>query len=140
MIQRIQTVWLLLAAACAILTLQLPVYSGTAIPDQQTAPIFTRLTAQNNLLLLILTCGVGIASLITVFLYKDRKTQFRICLVTLLVSVINLVLFYRETTKFVEGNMALTAALAIAVPIFLLLAARGIRRDEKLVKSLDRLR
>jgi len=34
----------------------------------------------------------------------------------------------------------LTAIFAIVVPILLILAMRGIRKDEKLVKSLDRLR
>ncbi len=52
----------------------------------------------------------------------------------------NLALYYEETKKFVEGNLGLTAALAITIPIWLILAMRGIRRDSKLVKSLDRLR
>jgi hypothetical protein len=36
--------------------------------------------------------------------------------------------------------MSLTAVLAFAPPILLILAANGIRKDEKLIKSLDRLR
>jgi hypothetical protein len=103
---------------------------------------FVSLTAQTNLFLLILTAGVGIASLIAVFLYKNRKTQIRLVLVALLVSIINLVLFFSETQKFVpgEGGYTLTAIFAIFVPVLLFFAIRGIRRDEKLVKSLDRLR
>jgi hypothetical protein len=141
MIQRLQSVWLLLAAAAAFCSLQFSFYSGNMIAANQ-AKSFAVLNAQSNLLLLILSAGVGIASLISIFLYKNRKTQLRIVLVTLLVSIINLVLFFIQTKKFVpgEGNYNLTAVFAIMVPVFLFFAIRGIRRDEKLVKSLDRLR
>lgn len=141
MIQRLQSIWLLLAAAAAFCSLQFSFYSGNMIAANQ-AKSFAALNAQSNLLLLILSAGVGIASLISVFLYKNRKTQLRIVLVTLLVSIINLILFFTQTKKFVpgEGNYNLTAIFAIVVPVFLILAMRGIRKDEKLVKSLDRLR
>ena len=94
------------------------------------------------MLLLILTAGVGIASLIAIFLYKNRKMQLRIVLITLLVSLLNLGLYYSEIKKYVpgEGNISLWAVFAIFIPILLFFAIRGIRRDEKLVKSLDRLR
>lgn len=141
MIQRLQSIWLLLAAAAAFCSLQFSFYSGNIIAANQ-AKSFAALNGQSNLLLLILSAGVGIASLISIFLYKNRKTQLRIVLVTLLVSIINLVLFFTQTKKFVpgEGNYNLTAIFAIVVPVFLILAMRGIRKDEKLVKSLDRLR
>ncbi|WP_207514425.1 DUF4293 domain-containing protein [Longitalea luteola] len=141
MIQRLQSVWLLLAAAAAFCSLKFSFYSGNIIGENQQKT-FASLTAQSNLLLLILTAGVGIASIIAIFLYKNRKTQLRLVLVTLLVSIINLVLFFSETKKFVqnEGKFDLTAIFAIFIPILLFFAIRGIRRDEKLVKSLDRLR
>ena len=141
MIQRLQSVWLLLAAAAAFCSLQFSFYSGNMIAANQ-AKSFAALNGQSNLLLLILSAGVGIASLISIFLYKNRKTQLRIVLITLLVSIINLVLFFTQTKKFVpgEGSYNLTAIFAIVVPIFIILAMRGIKKDEKLVKSLDRLR
>lgn len=141
MLQRLQSVWLLLAAAAAFCSLQFSFYSGNMIAANQ-AKSFATLNAQSNLLLLILSAGVGIASLISIFLYKNRKTQLRIVLITLLVSILNLVLFFTQTQKFVpgEGNYNLTAIFAIVVPVFLILSIRGIRKDEKLVKSLDRLR
>jgi hypothetical protein len=134
-------VWLLLAAAAAFLTMQFPFYSGNIVEAGQ-AKHFVAFTAKSHTLLTILTAGVGIAALIAIFLFKNRKLQFRIVLTTLLVSVINLVLFFTQVKNFVvgEGNYNLTAIFAIFVPIFLILALRGIRRDDKLVKSLDRLR
>lgn len=141
MIQRLQSVWLLLAAAAAFCSLRFSFYSGNMIAENQQK-IFTSLTAQSHLLLLILTAGVGIASIIAIFLYKNRKMQLRIVLLTLLVSIINLVLLFMQTKKFVpgEGAFDLTAIFAIFTPVLLFFAIRGIRRDEKLVKSLDRLR
>ncbi|THU41011.1 DUF4293 family protein [Niastella caeni] len=141
MIQRLQSVWLLLAAAAAFCSLKFSFYSGNMIAENQSKT-FASLTAQSNLLLLILTAGVGIASLIAIFLFKNRKMQLRIVLLTLLVSIINLVIFFTETKKFVanEGAFDLTAIFAIFIPVLLFFAIRGIRRDEKLVKSLDRLR
>jgi dipeptide/tripeptide permease len=141
MIQRLQSIWLLLAAAAAFCSLKFSFYSGNMIAENQTKAR-VELTAQSNLLLLILTAGVGIASLIAIFLYKNRKLQLRIVLLTLLVSIINLVLFFMQTKKFVPdaGNYALTAVFALFIPVLLFFAIRGIRRDEKLVKSLDRLR
>jgi hypothetical protein len=140
MIQRLQSVWLLLAAAAAFCSIKLSFYSGNMIIENQSRRV--ELTAQSNLLLLILTAGVGIASLIAIFLYKNRKMQMRIVLITLLVSLLNLGLYYSEIKKYVpgEGNISLWAVFAIFIPILLFFAIRGIRRDEKLVKSLDRLR
>jgi hypothetical protein len=141
MIQRLQSVWLLLAAAAAFCSLKLPFFSGDMIAENQSR-VRVELTAQSNLLLLILSAGVGIASLIAIFLYKNRKLQLRIVLFTLLVSILNLVLFFMQTKKFVPdaGNYSLTAVFALFIPVLLFFAIRGIRRDEKLVKSLDRLR
>jgi hypothetical protein len=141
MIQRLQSIWLLLAAAAAFCSLQFPFYSGNMIAENQTKA-WVSLTAKNNLLLLILSAGVGIVSLIAIFLYKNRKTQLRLVLVALLVSIINLVLFFMQTKKFVpgEGSFDITAVFAFFIPVLLFFAIRGIRRDEKLVKSLDRLR
>ena len=141
MIQRLQSIWLLLAAAAAFCSLKFSFYSGNMIAENQQKS-FASLTAQSNLLLLILTAGVGITSLIAIFLYKNRKMQLRLVLVALLVSIINLVLFFLETKRFVpnEGAFDLTAVFAIFIPVLLFFAIRGIRRDEKLVKSLDRLR
>ncbi len=141
MIQRIQSVWLLLAAAASFLTLKFSFYSGNIIKEGQPKA-FSNLIATNDILLTITTVATGLLALVALFLYKDRKLQTRLCMIALLLSGLNLVLFYIQVKKFVpgEGNYDLTAALAIVVPVLIILAIRGIYRDKKLVKSLDRLR
>lgn len=140
MIQRIQTIWLLLASAAAFLTMKFSFYSGNKLVNNVKQ--FILLDARESLALTILTVAVAIASLVLVFLYKDRKRQLLITLATAVVSIINIIVYLAETKKFVpnEGNYDLTAVLTFVIPVFLFLAARGIRRDEKLVKSVDRLR
>jgi hypothetical protein len=77
---------------------------------------------------------------IDIFLYKNRKLQLRIVIVAILLSLLNIYLYYKQTLQFSHGFYALTSVLVFVIPVFLFLAARGIGRDEKLVKSLDRLR
>jgi Domain of unknown function (DUF4293) len=139
MIQRVQSLWLLLAATAAFLTLKFSFFSGNKIELNQP-PKFTYLNATGSLMLLILTIGIGITAFIAIFLYKNRKMQLRITLWAIIISIINLALYYFETRKFTEGNYDLTAIIALAIPVILIFAARGIYKDEKLVKSLDRLR
>lgn len=140
MLQRIQTIWLLLASICAFLTMKLSFYSGNILVNNQKQ--FQSLTAATpgNLILLVLTVAVAIAALVVIFLYKDRKMQLKIALAVVGLAIVNIFLFVTATEKFVEGTYDLTAPVVIAVPVFVLLAIRGIYKDEKLVKSVDRLR
>lgn len=139
MLQRIQTIWLLLAGACGFLTIKFPFFTGNKL-DANHVGQYERLAAPDNLIILILTVAVFIAALICIFLYKNRKLQLRVTLVAFIVSLLNIFLYHRETKKFLNGDYSFTAILTIAIPVLLLLAARGIYKDEKLVKSMDRLR
>jgi hypothetical protein len=142
MLQRIQTIWLLIASALAFLSLKFPFFSGNKLVDDQKQFIHLSGTTAENILLLIVSVAVGLAALIAVFLYNDRKVQLRTVIVTIILSAITIVLYILETQKFLlnEGTYDLTAVFVFLIPIFLLLAARGIYKDQKLVKSLDRLR
>jgi len=138
MIQRQQTLWLLAAAIVSFLTFQYPFYTGNRV--ENTTSIFAELDAASNFPLLILT-GISILlGLVTIFLYKDRKIQLRMAIGGIVLSIILLIVYFTEMQKFEKGNFALTAVLAVAIPVFYILAARGIWKDQKLVKSLDKLR
>jgi hypothetical protein len=139
MLQRIQSVWLLLAAAACFLTLKLPFYSGNVImPDLSKQ--YDSLTGMDNIILMVLTFLLGITTVIIIFLFKDRKLQIRLTIMAIILSIVNIVLFFNQTQRFVEGSFELTAPIVFAVPVFLFLATRGMYKDEKLIKSLDRLR
>jgi hypothetical protein len=140
MIQRIQTLWLLLASICSFLTLNTNIsfYSGNKLVENLNK--FVLLTARENIFLLILTVSVAVASLILIFLFKDRKMQFKLTLAAFAFSVINIILFFLQMKLYIEGNISLTSLIHFAIPLFLLLAARSIWKDDQLVKSIDRLR
>ena len=141
MIQRIQSIWLLLASSCAFLTLKLSFFSGNILVDNQKQ--FVKLTAINGgFFLLVLTCCVAVGALILIFLFKDRQLQLKIIIAMIAVAVLNIVLYFVQAGHYVpnEGNYDLSSALSFAIPVFFILAARNIYKDEKLVRSADRIR
>lgn len=135
MIQRIQTIWLLLAAAASLATLKFSFYSGNKDNN-----LFAELNGSSHFLLLILTVGVALAAIAAVFLFKNRKLQIKVTLAGFLVQLVVLIFYFMQTPKFVTGNITLTSLFSFAVPVFFILAWLGIRKDEKLIKSMDRLR
>ena len=139
MLQRIQTVWLFLAVLFAALTYKFPFYTGNII-GKDNVQRYEKLVASSNFILLILTASFIVGTIAIIFMYKSRKQQLWLTVVAACLSILNLVIYFYEVKKFNSGNMSLTAILAFAIPILLILAINGIRKDEKLIRSLDRLR
>jgi len=91
------------------------------------------------------TVVVGLIPLIIIFLYKNRKQQIALCYSAILV-IIGFTFWMTQTVKSV-GNIEIDThnwgigILLSSISIVLIIAAfKGIQRDEKLVKSADRLR
>lgn len=140
MIQRIQSIWLLLASICTVLTVKLSFYTGNKLDAITKTKAFVQLNAQSDMVLTVLVGFILAACLIAIFLFKDRKRQLLVTGVTALVAIINIIIYISETRSFLEGQYSITSTITFLVPLFLLLAARGIWKDEQLVKSADRLR
>ena len=139
MIQRLQSLWLLLAAIFAFLTFKLPFYSGSKTIKGIVQPD-VRLDAASQIFILVLTGLVILFSFIALFLYKNRRKQLTLTIINIIFSIVLLVLYFLEIGKFETGIISLSCLFTLAIPIFLFLGARGIWKDEKLIKSLDRLR
>lgn len=137
MLQRIQTVWLLLAGVAAFLTIRLPFYVGIQDP---AIPYHELNALTGGLLILLVTISIGAISFITIGLYKSRTTQLRLCVTGVLLEALLIFLYYRQLSAFTLGTYALTAILHLCIVFFFVLAARGINKDEKLIKESDRLR
>jgi len=136
MIQRIQSIWLLLAAACAFASLKFPYYSGTNAKG--LSPY--ELNGTENILLLLTTVVVGGLAALTIFLFKKRTLQLRLCFLGILLEALLIFLYYRETQTFTQGTYALTAILHSTIVLAFVLSARAINKDAKLLKESDRLR
>lgn len=141
MIQRIQSLWLLLAAICAFVTYTLVLYSGTLANGSQKL-----FALGDHFLLVAVIIALGVLSLVTIFLFKNRKLQQRLTILGIILALGYLALQYfsietfKKDNAIVTGSYQVAALLPILIVIFLIMAARGISKDEKLVKSLDRLR
>ena len=90
-----------------------------------------------------------IIPLITIFLYKNRMLQIRLCaveLVLLLGAQIFMALYYYLSNRMFEQLEFHTQGIRIAIifPLVAIildyLALRAIFKDEMLVRSLDRIR
>jgi hypothetical protein len=132
---------MILAAVCAALTFKFPVFSGNKIVGT-TGMLQHYVTATSSALLLVITVVVVAGCLVNIFNYKKRKQQLLINLGLIVLSLLNLFLYYLEAKTFQPGagTYSFTALFPLLIPVLLILAARGIMRDEKLVKSSDRLR
>ncbi|MBK6938072.1 MAG: DUF4293 domain-containing protein [Chitinophagaceae bacterium] len=139
MIQRKQTLWLLLATVAAVLTFMFPFATGEELIKENMKQN-TEITAGSNFFTLILSIVTIGISAISIFMFKDRKLQLRLCLFGLLIAISILVLYVLEMNKLVTSTPALWAILPVVIIVCYFFAFRGIRSDEKLVKSLDKLR
>jgi FtsH-binding integral membrane protein len=131
---------MLCAAICGALTFKLPFYSGHQV-DAAKGNILVFLTAASTPWLVIIGAALTVGILVNIFNYKKRKQQLGVTVVLILVSLLNIVVYwFAAHNRYADGTFALSALLTLAIPVFLILAAQGITKDEKLVKSADRLR
>jgi peptidoglycan/LPS O-acetylase OafA/YrhL len=90
------------------------------------------------LVFLILCSAVGF---ITIFLYRHRMLQIRLCLFNTLVLLgLQGIIIYYVITAEPGGVFSLTVAFPLIAAILLVLAMRYIGRDEAMIRSLNRLR
>lgn len=137
MIQRIQSVWLLLAAICVFATYKLPFYSGT---HPKFPGVVYELNGRENFLLMLTTFVTGGLAAVIIFLFKQRSLQLKLCVLGILLEAILIFLYYRATQTFTSGTYALWAILHSVIVICFFMAAKAINKDEKLIKESDRLR
>lgn len=137
MIQRIQSVWLLLATICAFLTINFSYYSGTNL---QGVPYQKLTGVSGGFLIMAVTIIIGSLAFVNIFLFKNRILQLRLCVLGIALEALLIFLYYRSIGNFTQGTYSLTAILHPGIILFFVMAARGINKDEKLIKDSDRLR
>ncbi len=150
MIQRIQSVYLFVAVILQALILFLPVshFSST----NMTADMFVSGFVNNETVyltsnpLLVLSLIIILISLVTVFSFKKRIFQMRLCIFNIilnlgLIGFFVFLVYYFSNMFSVQCHSYTWAIILPAISAVLhSLAFRSIRNDENLVKSQDRLR
>ncbi len=136
MIQRIQSIYLLVVVLVSgALPFWLPLWT-----DQESNQIY----AQDELLILGGFGVVSVLALIAIFLFKNRKNQFVVNRLNMIFNLFLLGFFvYRSLTLSGETTVSekgIGMLLPIVSIVFLVLANKAIKKDEDLVKSVDRLR
>ena len=131
MIQRIQSIYFLLAAiSMTLISFKVPVYTLNE----------TLFMAQDDTKMFILTIVGAIFSLLGLFMFKNRKFQMKLIRLTVLIQMIIGVRLFMLFNKFeVALNNTLLFLMAFSL-IALIMAYRGVKKDDDLVRSVDRIR
>jgi hypothetical protein len=155
MIQRIQSIYLSLIAIISLLFLNgsflvfaekagsvIKVTFGGIIRDSvgQGSQLIEKLLPLTIIIILIPTI-----SLITIFIFKNRKIQLRLSLILIIIITVfviglihvSLSINSKFEAKIIPGFKLILPLLILIISI---LVYRGIKKDDQLVKSNDRLR
>jgi len=142
MIQRIQSLFLLFASLFFFGEFASLFKSKAASTGFFTDSLYT---IQDHPALLGITVVGGILCLLTIFLFNNRSLQQKLVYVSLVLSIAliatAIILGMSDTPDlFSSASIFIGSFLPIGAIIMLALSLRGIGKDEKLVKSMDRLR
>ena len=156
MIQRIQTIYLLLATVLMSLTLFLPLATIWQADSELIVKAFSvdistfEINVPLPIYMGIVLAVATLLPLVTIFLFKNRLTQIRLCVseIVLLVGAIVFMALYdvhlcnilAEVMTELNFTLGFASLMPVVSIIFVVLAIRGIAKDEALVRSLDRIR
>ena len=150
MIQRKQTIYLLLGLVCLIVCLCLPLatYEYKGMGGDYVWYNLGRMQVSGFQISPVPFVGLVIAGALTlcdVFLYKKRMVQARLCAVNILLCTLWYAYWFGirflgldSTNSDVHFHFAF--CLPAVAMVFFALARAGIKADEALVKSMDRIR
>ena len=137
MIQRIQTLWLFIATLTMVSLFYFPIYKISG----------DLLKIGNDFLAIILVVLSMVLSVIALFSYKNRKSQLIFIWMNLLLCIALQIWLFVQIDKFtslkahnLDGYFWVGSFIPLITIVFLFLARTGINKDEKLLKSLNRLR
>lgn len=152
MIQRKQTLFILIALILSLVCLCMPIASFATEGMGVSSQMYNLWILSDGgvrdfapwplFVLLLLTMPIGIAA---IFLYKKRMMQARLCVLNILL----LIVWYIAFAVISLGKQdTLHAMMAVGIPasfpavsiILYVMARHGIIADEKLVRSMDRIR
>jgi hypothetical protein len=155
MLQRIQSIYLFLASLVIFALYLFPLVHNVYVANISLNVMVTgsyvdvaghQLMRDHFVALSAVTAIIGLIPLVIIFLYKNRKQQIALCYSAILV-IIGYSFWIAQSAKATIGGQQLQfnnygiGMMLCPVAIVLMIGAiRSIQRDEKLIKSADRLR
>lgn len=154
MIQRIQTLWLALTALLSALLCSEYIIKFSANTGGEIFLGFSSIyrysgkvteSLETVLPVAVMLVLISLLSLVSLLVFKKRNLQIRITLIIIVCSVllVGSLIFYSIkiiNTYDAQPVIGFRIIFPLLIPVFSLLAYRGIKKDEKLVRSFDRLR
>ena len=150
MIQRIQTIYLLIIVVLMVMTMSLPMgyfYTETSIIQLSSLSLRSGEDVISNSPwpMFVISIIVAIITFITIFSYKIRQLQIRLTSYSILFLIgyyiVCALLVWKMTTTY---SYKFSCSWAICLPLISIIlgwmAIRAIKKDEMLVKSYDRIR
>jgi len=145
MLQRIQSIFLILTSGAFFSLFA----SNFASSDKTAIGIFSDqlYNVMDNPILIVMTVMGGALALVSIFMFRNRPLQLRLgyllIVLSILLPLVAGLLMYNEGSLN-DPNVVIEDGIGIYLPIAALvttlLAIRFIKKDNKLVKSMDRLR
>jgi len=155
MLQRIQSIYFLFASLALFALFLFPLVHNVYVDGKPLTIMVTGVYQDANgqqvhteffMALTIVAVLIAIIPLAVIFLYKNRKQQIALGWSTILV-IIGFSFWMAKTVEGVMGsiqidthNWGIGLLLSSISIVFIILAVNAVKRDEKLVKSADRLR
>lgn len=136
MIQRIQSIYLLAVVVInGVIPFWLALGKG---PSGEALYVFDKLWYS------VPFYSAAVLALLTVFLYKNRKNQFVLNRLNIIINLVVLGVFIYQSLMasgaHTVSEQGVGMLLPVAAIVFLVLANKAIKKDEDLVRSVDRLR
>ena len=136
MLQRIQTLYMILSILLMVgLYIWFP-----SITDAEGNTVISK----DEVLVMVLLLGSILLGIISILNFKKRQHQFVLNRLNIILNFVLLGVFVYRTLKVSGETLVSEKGIGILLPVisivFLVLANKAIKRDEDLVKSVDRLR
>ncbi|NJB37378.1 MULTISPECIES: DUF4293 domain-containing protein [Flavobacteriaceae] len=136
MIQRIQTLYLVVVI---LLSAVVPFFVNLWV-ETENGEVF----AQQDVLISSVFYGVAVLAAVAILLFKKRQNQFVVNRLNLVLNLFLLGFFVYRSLNLSGETAVSEKGIGMLIPVFsivfLVLANRAIKKDEDLVKSVDRLR
>ena len=150
MIQRIQTIYLLLVVALGVTLCFVPVVQLVTPEEAEELQIW-ELTAfggaplQGLWGLALATVLIPVLAFVDIFLFKKRLVQARLNIFTVMLclgwyGVLALYIWLAKMSMGVDWHILPWASIPLVCMVLTLMATRGILKDEALVRAADRIR